>query len=332
MLAAHYPPHHIGEGEVSDHWIMRAAVQSGIEVTVWCEAGNERADIYQGVTVRRSPAAQIKFYQDILQRRPSRVFLSGPITVIPWKIPPATSPVLLLRSQAHLPLVRQLAPILSAIVVPSLYLKQVVHSYQTTFPSDQIVVSYPNLPRIEPLQRSNPRFYTIASAESHRGIDLFLALAAAMPNREFLVADKLHPAAVERVHRQIEVGGNCLISQHHRSMRQIYLLTDALLAPTVPSQHIETFGNEIAEAILHGVPAFTYPIGAPPEFLDHRLLVLRDDTSFEGQRRNWQERLQWAFNNPPAVHEAVQLSARRLDAMQLSTQASSLVHILRTTG
>ena len=332
VLAAFYPPHQIGGGEVSDHWIMRQAVRDGVDVTVWCEAPDENNTVYEGVKVRRSPAARQQFYRQIGQIRPSRVFISGPITVVPWKVPPATCPVLLLRSHAHLPLLRQLAPILSRVVVPSRYFKEVVQAYQPTFPSEQILVSYPNIAPIEPLPRHNPRFVTTVSAQQHKGIDLFLALAGVVPGSDFLVADALHPAAVRQIRDGIKVDGNLFVSEHHRSMKQIYFLTKVLLAPVVPSQHIETFGKAIAEAVMHGVPALTYPIGAPLEYLDERLLVPRNETSLAGQLVAWQEKLQWLDSNPAEVADAVGRSAARLSELQLPDQARQLVHILRNTS
>lgn len=328
VLAAYYPPHHVGGREVSDHWIMREAVRSGVQVTVWCEARETKEYVYEGVVVRCSPLARQRFYEDC-KRRLNRVFLSGPVTVAPWRLPPATRPVLLLCGKPYLPLVRQLAPVLDTIVVPSTYFKEVVSEYQPTFPRDQIVVSYPNLPRIETLPHRNPRFLTLVSAQRHKGRDLFLALATATPQHDFLVADSMHPFEVESIRLARFDFANLFVSTRHSDMRQIYFITNVLLAPSVPSLHIETFGKAIAEALLHGVPALTYAVGAPLEYLDERLFVPRDDNSLEGQVIAWQEKIAWCEANPVELADAVRRSAERLRALQLPQQAALLITRLR---
>ena len=332
VLAAYYPPNHIGGGEVSDHWIFREAVQQGVSVTVWCESSHESSYVYEGVTVRCSPSARQQLYAYVAAYPATRVFLSGPITVVPWKLPPSTRPTLLLRSQSYLPLVRQLAPILRAIIVPSPYFKEIVQRYQPTFPDECIYVSYPNIPRIQTLPRRNPRFITTVSAQSHKGIDLFVAVSASMPDHDFLVADALHQEETMAVSQRTQAQPNLFISMHHERMMQIYFITQILLAPTVPSMHVETFGKAIAEALLYGIPALTYRYGAPQEYLDPRLFVDRCDDSFMGQVAIWNEKIRWCVQNPVEVTDAVRLSAERLRALQLPTAASQIVHTLRAEG
>ncbi len=329
VLAAYYPPPQIGGGEVSDHWIFREAVQQGIPVTVWCESAQESSYMYEGVSVHCSPAARQQLYAYIATRSQARVFLSGPITVVPWKLPPSTRPVVLLRSQSYLPLVRQLAPILSAIIVPSQYFKEIVQRYQPTFPDECIYVSYPNLPRIQTLPRRNPRFMTTVSAQPHKGIDLFMATARMIPEYDFLVADALHPDAMIPVSQALHTQSNLFASTRHDTMVQIYFVTNMLLAPTVPSMHVETFGKAIAEALLYGIPALTYRYGAPQEYLDQRLYVDRDEDSLLSQAALWREKIIWCAENPVELADAVRLSAERLRAMQLPDAASRIVHTLR---
>lgn len=144
MWAAQYPPRHQGEDEQRDHALLRAAVASGINVTVWREAEYRSHYAFEGVEIRQAPQAAERFYADIARRLPERVLFSGSVSVEAWKIPPATRPVLLLRRPDQLPLVRQLAPILDAIVVPSRDLFVAVTDHQPTFPTEQIHIAPPD--------------------------------------------------------------------------------------------------------------------------------------------------------------------------------------------
>jgi len=332
VLAAHYPPHHIGGGELSDQAIFQAAADMNVSVTVLVDDFHRPAFQSTGnITVirQRGIGRQLKLWCRRL--KPDRVIISGvpgwPIKLA-GRLPKLT---VFLRAPSSLPYIASLATNVDRCLVPSLWFKgEVERAYPIL--QGRVAVSYPSLKLNLHLQRpdSTRRFIAIASAESHKGIDMFLALADRINNREWLVADNLHPVATAALRRELTKHPNISLLTKHRSMNQVYFLSDLLLMPSVPSRHVETFGRVAAEALSWGVLPLAYNLGGPADWLPAGCLVSRRNDSFTAQLNIWQEVIDRfsGLSGEALRSDLVRVGRQRLAGMKLEDSARQAVRSL----
>ena len=126
-----------------------------------------------------------------------------------------------------------------------------------------------DLERYRIRQRTN-EFITMINPVAVKGIAPFLKLAAALPNRKFLVVEGwgTPPAILELIRTRLP---NVSYMERQIDMRTVYGRTKILV---VPSQWEESFGRVITEAQVSGIPVLASKVGGIPEALgDGGLLV-----------------------------------------------------------
>lgn len=126
--------------EVDQNFLLTLA-SLGVPVTVWRQADERPSRAVDGVRIIYRPTARADFYQE-LKRGPScRAILVGPVTILPWHLPPSTRPVWLLSDQAYAPLINQLFPVLESVVVTSQHLRVAILAQRATFPAAQVLLT-----------------------------------------------------------------------------------------------------------------------------------------------------------------------------------------------
>lgn len=329
VLAAYYPPFPVGGGELSDHAIFKAAVENEIEVTVLVsDKRHHNSTVVNGVVVRPVQNLNNELVWWLKKIEPDQLFISGAITLTNPTIIRPYKPTILLRTTATFPVINNYQQMLAACVVPSNWLKKEVEDYYSNL-KNKIIVSAPCLPlglaNSKPV--GNKRFITLASAQTHKGLDLFLALSKLMPNREFLIADNLHPDLTAKLEPLLAEYRNLTLLTKHRTMSQVYYLSDLLLMPSVPSLHIETFGRVAAEALAWGVVPLTYRIGGPAEWLPSECLVERTETSLEDQLAIWVAAInKLSYCESPVLYRSiVEQGKNKLVELNIEGSANELV-------
>jgi glycosyltransferase involved in cell wall biosynthesis len=95
----------------------------------------------------------------------------------------------------------------------------------------------------------------------YKGCDLFLNIAASLPEERFLIAGEIHS---QELADQAAVMDNVTHVEWFNDMRKAYGRTKILL---VPSKHHEPFGRVAAEAMISGIPCVVSEKGGLPEVI-----------------------------------------------------------------
>jgi glycosyltransferase involved in cell wall biosynthesis len=141
----------------------------------------------------------------------------------------------------------------------------------STFSRDRILAEYDlhtevlypavDLERYRAREKTN-EYITMVNPVAAKGIASFLKLAAALPDRKFLVVEGwgTPPAIIEFIRTRLP---NVTYMGRQIDMRTVYGKTDILV---VPSQW-ESFGRVITEAQINGIPVLASKVGGIPEAL-----------------------------------------------------------------
>lgn len=315
VLASHYPPQHVGGGELSDHAILKAANTEGRQVRVWVPvtaSTSESQGWYEGIQVIRSRWAHAGFARAVRSRRCEWGWISGRPVRGFLRLNRSCRLGIFARDRQVLPWLKDQAAHFEVVVVPSRWFAGIVRREASRLKDEQIIVSPPSVPFGRQLPARNGRFITLVSAERHKGLDLFLKLASIWPERDFLVADNLHPWAIHQLQQAIRGRANVFALTRHQRMDQVYYLTDWLLMPSVPSQHVETFGRVAVEALDWGIIPLTYELGGPTDYLPPDCFVPRRESSLADQAWEWRRRLEQLQAFSPEKRRNILYQAREM--------------------
>jgi glycosyltransferase involved in cell wall biosynthesis len=100
------------------------------------------------------------------------------------------------------------------------------------------------------------RYVTIVNPCAYKGIDVFLALADALPQVSFLAVNSWGTTDADR--RELVARANIVIRESVDDIEQVYGETRVLL---MPSLWDETFGYTCVEAMLRGIPVLAADVG-----------------------------------------------------------------------
>lgn len=135
------------------------------------------------------------------------------------------------------------------------------------------MVIYPSLePRFD--VRGDPDgFITMINPCRVKGVDTFLALAAAMPQQRFLLVEswKLDATALAALHKRLERLPNVKFMHRVANVGEVYARTRLLL---VPSKWEEAFGRVVIEAQSCGIPVLASRRGGLPESVGDDSMVV----------------------------------------------------------
>jgi glycosyltransferase involved in cell wall biosynthesis len=147
---------------------------------------------------------------------------------------------------------------------------------------------------------------------AYKGADVFLDVAAAMPDEEFLLAG---PISESSISERVRTLPNVTHLEWCDDMREVYRQSKAVV---VPSRCQESFGRVAAEAMVSGIPCVVSDCGALPEVVGDTGIVVSDGESVAA----WTSAIREAIdsNDPDAQrarvteHFSVDRQVERLDS------------------
>lgn len=142
-------------------------------------------------------------------------------------------------------------------------------------------------------------YVTGVCGHPHKGVEIFVALATALPHVPFLVAGPVHHAWIERF--------RTLPNVHHVPFSPPRTVLAASRVVLVPSQWEEPFGRIAVEAMANGIPVLASRTGGLVEIVGDSPLGVsrfRDPAA-------WQRRLERLLASSAAFHEQGEEGRRR---------------------
>lgn len=124
--------------------------------------------------------------------------------------------------------------------------------------------------------KRNPECITFLRPKPHKGLDIFLKIADALPNEKFLVAGgSLNDTARNILRLEYEMGRRKNIEYigWEYDMKKIYSRTDMLIMPSIC---YESFGRTAIEAMAAGIPCIVSSRGALPEAVENAAIMIED--------------------------------------------------------
>jgi len=121
-------------------------------------------------------------------------------------------------------------------------------------------------------QVGNFRVLMLASLKGYKGVEEFMALAAALRDRANIAFDLVlnaGPAEVSAFAARHIGTDNVVIHPRTEDPAYFYANADLVLNLSRVDQWIETFGLTIVEAMTFGVPVIVPPVGGPSEIVTH---------------------------------------------------------------
>jgi glycosyltransferase involved in cell wall biosynthesis len=131
-------------------------------------------------------------------------------------------------------------------------------------------------------RRRRPERVTLMSAHRHKGVELFLAVAALLPHRRF--------AVVESTRLPVRPTPNVTLVPPTADPRQVYARASLLLVPSAQ----EAFGRVIVEAQVNGIPVLARDAGGAAEALGDGGVLLPP----EAPPGVWAERVEALLADP----------------------------------
>lgn len=123
-----------------------------------------------------------------------------------------------------------------------------------------------------PRQDGPFRVLMLTSLRGYKGVEEFIALAAALRDRSDIAFDLVLNAEADEVaafalrHTRVD---NVTIHPRTDDPARFYTRADLVLNLTRVDQCIETFGLTLAEAMSFGIPVIAPPVGGPAEIVTH---------------------------------------------------------------
>lgn len=168
----------------------------------------------------------------------------------------------------------------------------------------------------------------LASLRGYKGIEEFMALAAAFQARDdirFVLVLNAEPAEVAAFGARHPQAGNVALHPRSDDPAAFYATADLVLNLSRPDQWIETFGLTLAEAMIFGIPVIAPPVGGPAEIVtDGREGYLIDSRDAAALATALQR-----LADDPGLALAMSLAARqRAEAFTFENYAANLQRIL----
>jgi glycosyltransferase involved in cell wall biosynthesis len=116
------------------------------------------------------------------------------------------------------------------------------------------------------------RVLMLASLRRYKGVEEFIALAAALRDRADIAFDLVlnaEPGEVKTFAARHTGVDNVTFHSRTNDPASFYAQTDLVLNLTRVDQWIETFGLTLAEAMSFGIPVIAPPVGGPTEIMTH---------------------------------------------------------------